>query len=167
MTCCELLVKQELSLAQGVGLLSTPLLEPVFAVLALAHSWRKMTACGQRSVLILLVFPMSHWICRAWPVPCAARRILSAKLSTTYGNVVTGWLFLSVIPVAVQAAGCILLPVSAGSLGWTANLLLCSLVRCHLPRHTQCRIKCQYPDGNRIAGDRTGGKDLVERNISV
>jgi amino acid efflux transporter len=99
-------LKQELGLAQGVGLLSTSLLGTgVFAVPALAA-----LVAGDNS---LWAWPCSfcwfsdrHRLCRAGP-PFPSAGGVAHFVDMAFGprlERVTGWLFLSVIPVGLPAA---------------------------------------------------------------
>lgn len=124
-------LKQELSLAQGVGLLSTSLLGTgVFAVPALAAQLAQNDSLWAWPVLILLVFPIAIGFAalgRHFPSAGGAAHFVGKAFGPHMARV-TGWLFLSVIPVGLPAA----LHIAAGfwqaAFGWSSiNLLLVQL----------------------------------------
>lgn len=120
-------LKQELSLAQGVGLLSTSLLGTgVFAVPALAAQVAQGDSLWAWPVLIALVFPIAIAFAalgRHFPSAGGAAHFVGLAFGPRMAKV-TGWLFLSVIPVGLPAA----LQIAAGfwqaAFGWSANGLL-------------------------------------------
>lgn len=125
-------LKQELSLAQGVGLLSTSLLGTgVFAVPALAAMLAGDDSLWAWPVLIVLVFPIAIAFAalgRDFPSAAGAAHFVTMAFGPKLGNV-TGWLFLSVIPVGLPAA----LQIAAGfwqaTFGWSdTGLLMVQLV---------------------------------------
>lgn len=124
-------LKQELGLAQGVGLLSTSLLGTgVFAVPALAAQLAQYDSLWAWPVLILLVFPIAIGFAalgRHFPSAGGAAHFVGTAFGPHMARV-TGWLFLSVIPVGLPAA----LHIAAGfwqaTFGWSSgNLLLVQL----------------------------------------
>lgn len=125
-------LKQELSLAQGVGLLSTSLLGTgVFAVPALAAMLAGDDSLWAWPALIVLVFPIAIAFAalgRDFPSAAGAAHFVTMAFGPKLGNV-TGWLFLSVIPVGLPAA----LQIAAGfwqaTFGWSdTGLLMVQLV---------------------------------------
>lgn len=118
-------LKQELSLAQGVGLLSTSLLGTgVFAVPALAAQVAQGDSLWAWPVLIALVFPIAIAFAalgRHFPSAGGAAHFVGLAFGPRMAKV-TGWLFLSVIPVGLPAA----LQIAAGfwqaAFGWSANI---------------------------------------------
>ncbi|MHA3365122.1 L-methionine/branched-chain amino acid transporter [Yersinia enterocolitica] len=125
-------LKQELSLAQGVGLLSTSLLGTgVFAVPALAAMLAGEDSLWAWPVLIVLVFPIAIAFAalgRHFPSAGGAAHFVTMAFGPKLGKV-TGWLFLSVIPVGLPAA----LQIAAGfwqaTFGWSdSGLLMVQLV---------------------------------------
>jgi len=124
-------LKQELGLAQGIGLLSTSLLGTgVFAVPALAAQLAQYDSLWAWPVLILLVFPIAIGFAalgRHFPSAGGAAHFVGTAFGPHMARV-TGWLFLSVIPVGLPAA----LHIAAGfwqaAFGWSStNLLLVQL----------------------------------------
>jgi len=120
-------LKQELGLAQGVGLLSTSLLGTgVFAVPALA-AW----AAGGDSlwawpVLIILVFPIAIVFAilgRHFPSAGGVAHFVDMAFGPRLARV-TGWLFLSVIPVGLPAALHIATGFGQALFGWHDEQLL-------------------------------------------
>jgi Amino acid transporters len=120
-------LKQELGLAQGVGLLSTSLLGTgVFAVPALA-AW----AAGGDSlwawpVLIILVFPIAIVFAilgRHFPSAGGVAHFVDIAFGPRLARV-TGWLFLSVIPVGLPAALHIATGFGQALFGWHDEQLL-------------------------------------------
>ncbi|SUQ37756.1 putative transporter [Yersinia pseudotuberculosis] len=125
-------LKQELSLAQGVGLLSTSLLGTgVFAVPALAAMLAGHDSLWAWPVLIVLVFPIAIAFAalgRHFPSAGGTAHFVAIAFGPKLGKV-TGWLFLSVIPVGLPAA----LQIAAGfwqaMFGWSdTGLLMVQLV---------------------------------------
>ncbi|MBL5863466.1 L-methionine/branched-chain amino acid transporter [Serratia fonticola] len=120
-------LKQELSLAQGVGLLSTSLLGTgVFAVPALAAQLAGGDSLWAWPILIVLVFPIAIAFAalgRHFPSAGGAAHFVGLAFGPRMAKV-TAWLFLSVIPVGLPAA----LQIAAGfwqaTFGWDANGLL-------------------------------------------
>lgn len=120
-------LKQELSLAQGVGLLSTSLLGTgVFAVPALAAQVAEGDSLWAWPILIALVFPIAIAFAalgRHFPSAGGAAHFVGLAFGPRMAKV-TAWLFLSVIPVGLPAA----LQIAAGfwqaAFGWDANGLL-------------------------------------------
>ncbi len=120
-------LKQELSLAQGVGLLSTSLLGTgVFAVPALAAQVAGSDSLWAWPILIVLVFPIAIAFAalgRHFPSAGGAAHFVGMAFGPRMAKV-TAWLFLSVIPVGLPAA----LQIAAGfwqaAFGWDANGLL-------------------------------------------
>ncbi|TQI82324.1 amino acid exporter (AAE family) [Serratia fonticola] len=120
-------LKQELSLAQGVGLLSTSLLGTgVFAVPALAAQVAGGDSLWAWPILIVLVFPIAIAFAalgRHFPSAGGAAHFVGMAFGPRMAKV-TAWLFLSVIPVGLPAA----LQIAAGfwqaAFGWDANGLL-------------------------------------------
>ncbi|MBK5143015.1 L-methionine/branched-chain amino acid transporter [Budviciaceae bacterium BWR-B9] len=100
-------LKQELGLVQGVGLLSTSLLGTgVFAVPALAAQIADSGSLWAWPVLIILVFPIAIAFAalgRHFPNAGGAAHFVSLAFGPHMARV-TGWLFLSVIPVGLPAA---------------------------------------------------------------
>src|SRR5471032_3603210 len=100
-------LKQELGLAQGVGLLSTSLLGTgVFAVPALAAQLAQYDSLWAWPVLILLVFPIAIGFAalgRHFPSAGGAAHFVGTAFGPHMARV-TGWLFLSVIPVEIGRA---------------------------------------------------------------
>ncbi|AWH88305.1 L-methionine/branched-chain amino acid transporter [Limnobaculum parvum] len=100
-------LKQELGLVQGVGLLSTSLLGTgVFAVPALAAQIADSGSLWAWPVLIILVFPIAIAFAalgRYFPNAGGAAHFVSLAFGPHMARV-TGWLFLSVIPVGLPAA---------------------------------------------------------------
>lgn len=120
-------LRQELSLAQGVGLLSTSLLGTgVFAVPALAALVAGSDSLWAWPILIVLVFPIAIAFAalgRHFPSAGGAAHFVGLAFGPRMARV-TAWLFLSVIPVGLPAA----LQIAAGfwqaAFGWDANGLL-------------------------------------------
>ncbi|ANI30136.1 transporter [Yersinia entomophaga] len=120
-------LKQELGLAQGVGLLSTSLLGTgVFAVPALAAMLAGDDSLWAWPLLIALVFPIAIAFAalgRHFPSAGGAAHFVNMAFGPRLGKV-AGWLFLSVIPVGLPAA----LQIAAGFwqaiFGWSATGLL-------------------------------------------
>lgn len=100
-------LKQELGLAQGVGLLSTSLLGTgVFAVPALAALVAGDNSLWAWPALILLVFPIAivfATLGRHFPSAGGVAHFVNMAFGPRLARV-TGWLFLSVIPVGLPAA---------------------------------------------------------------
>lgn len=120
-------LKQELGLAQGVGLLSISLLGTgVFAVPALAA-----LAAGDNSLwawpaLIVLVFPIAivfALLGRHYPSAGGVAHFVGLAFGPRLARV-TGWLFLSVIPVGLPAALHIATGFGQSLFGWHDSQLL-------------------------------------------
>lgn len=125
-------LKQELGLAQGVGLLSTSLLGTgVFAVPALAALVAGNNSLWAWPALILLVFPIAIVFAilgRHFPSAGGVAHFVGLAFGPRLERV-TGWLFLSVIPVGLPAA----LHIAAGfwqaMFGWSGwQLLVAELI---------------------------------------
>lgn len=125
-------LKQELGLAQGVGLLSTSLLGTgVFAVPALAALVAENNSLWAWPVLIVLVFPVAIVFAilgRHFPSAGGVAHFVGMAFGPRLERV-TGWLFLSVIPVGLPAA----LHIAAGfwqaMFGWYGwQLLVAELI---------------------------------------
>lgn len=97
-------LKQELGLAQGIGLLSTSLLGTgVFAVPALAALVAGNNSLWAWPVLIILVFPIAIVFAilgRHYPSAGGVAHFVGMAFGSRLERV-TGWLFLSVIPVGL------------------------------------------------------------------
>ena len=100
-------LRQELGLAQGIGLLSTSLLGTgVFAVPALAALVAGNNSLWAWPVLIVLVFPVAIVFAilgRHFPSAGGVAHFVGMAFGPRMERV-TGWLFLSVIPVGLPAA---------------------------------------------------------------
>ncbi|GKX60821.1 L-methionine/branched-chain amino acid transporter [Leminorella grimontii] len=100
-------LKQELGLVQGIGLLSTSLLGTgVFAVPALAAQVAGGGSLWAWPILIVLAFPIAIAFAslgRHFPNAGGAAHFVSLAFGPHMAKV-TGWLFLSVIPVGLPAA---------------------------------------------------------------
>ncbi len=125
-------LKQELGLAQSVGLLSTSLLGTgVFAVPALAAFVAENNSLWAWPVLIALVFPIAIVFAilgRHFPSAGGVAHFVGMAFGPRLERV-TGWLFLSVIPVGLPAA----LHIAAGfwqaMFGWHGwQLLMAELI---------------------------------------
>lgn len=120
-------LKQELGLAQGIGLLSTSLLGTgVFAVPALAALAAGDSSLWAWPVLILLVFPVAIVFAalgRHFPSAGGVAHFVGLAFGPRLERV-TGWLFLSVIPVGLPAALHIAAGFWQGMFGWQGPLLL-------------------------------------------
>lgn len=120
-------LKQELGLAQGVGLLSTSLLGTgVFAVPALAAQLAHEDSLWAWPILLALVFPIAIAFAalgRHFPNAGGAAHFVGTAFGPRMARV-TGWLFLSVIPFGLPAA----LQIAAGfwqaAFGWSSDQLL-------------------------------------------
>lgn len=120
-------LKQELGLVQGVGLLSTSLLGTgIFAVPALAAQVAGTGSLWAWPLLIVLVFPIAIGFAglgRHFPSAGGAAHFVGKAFGPHMARV-TGWLFLSVIPVGLPAS----LQIAAGfwqaMLGWQGGSLL-------------------------------------------
>lgn len=120
-------LKQELGLAQGVGLLSTSLLGTgVFAVPALAAQLAHEDSLWAWPILLALVFPIAIAFAalgRHFPSAGGAAHFVGTAFGPRMARV-TGWLFLSVIPFGLPAA----LQIAAGfwqaAFGWSSDQLL-------------------------------------------
>ncbi|EKS7766718.1 L-methionine/branched-chain amino acid transporter [Edwardsiella piscicida] len=120
-------LKQELGLVQGVGMLSTSLLGTgVFAVPALAAQVAGDDSLWAWPLLIVLVFPIAIGFAalgRHFPSAGGAAHFVGKAFGPHMARV-TGWLFLSVIPVGLPAS----LQIAAGFwqalFGWQGAPLL-------------------------------------------
>lgn len=114
-------LKQELGLAQGVGLLSTSLLGTgVFAVPALAALVAGDNSLWAWPTLILLVFPIAIVFAvlgRHFPSAGGVAHFVNMAFGGHMERV-TGWLFLSVIPVGLPAALHIATGFGQALFGW-------------------------------------------------
>lgn len=120
-------LKQELGLAQGIGLLSTSLLGTgVFAVPALAALVAGNNSLWAWPVLILLVFPIAIVFAalgRHYPSAGGVAHFVGLAFGPRLERV-TGWLFLSVIPVGLPAALHIATGFGQALFGWHDTQLL-------------------------------------------
>jgi amino acid efflux transporter len=120
-------LKQELGLAQGVGLLSTSLLGTgVFAVPALAALAAGNNSLWAWPALILLVFPIAivfALLGRHYPSAGGVAHFVGLAFGPRLARV-TGWLFLSVIPVGLPAALHIATGFGQSLFGWHDSQLL-------------------------------------------
>lgn len=120
-------LKQELGLAQGVGLLSTSLLGTgVFAVPALAALVAGNNSLWAWPVLIVLVFPIAivfATLGRHFPGAGGVAHFVGMAFGPRLERV-TGWLFLSVIPVGLPAALHIATGFGQALFGWHDEQLL-------------------------------------------
>jgi len=120
-------LKQELGLAQGVGLLSTSLLGTgVFAVPALAALVAGNNSLWAWPVLIVLVFPIAivfATLGRHFPSAGGVAHFVGMAFGPRLERV-TGWLFLSVIPVGLPAALHIATGFGQALFGWLDEQLL-------------------------------------------
>ncbi|EMW6580129.1 MULTISPECIES: L-methionine/branched-chain amino acid transporter [Enterobacter] len=120
-------LRQELGLAQGVGLLSTSLLGTgVFAVPALAALVAGNNSLWAWPVLILLVFPVAIVFAilgRHFPSAGGVAHFVGMAFGPRMERV-TGWLFLSVIPVGLPAALHIATGFGQALFGWHDERLL-------------------------------------------
>ncbi|ENB7195326.1 L-methionine/branched-chain amino acid transporter [Enterobacter bugandensis] len=120
-------LRQELGLAQGVGLLSTSLLGTgVFAVPALAALVAGNNSLWAWPVLILLVFPVAIVFAilgRHFPSAGGVAHFVGMAFGPRMERV-TGWLFLSVIPVGLPAALHIATGFGQALFGWHDEQLL-------------------------------------------
>ncbi|EML5380107.1 L-methionine/branched-chain amino acid transporter [Enterobacter bugandensis] len=120
-------LRQELGLAQGVGLLSTSLLGTgVFAVPALATLVAGNNSLWAWPVLILLVFPVAIVFAilgRHFPSAGGVAHFVGMAFGPRMERV-TGWLFLSVIPVGLPAALHIATGFGQALFGWHDEQLL-------------------------------------------
>ena len=124
-------LKQELGLAQGIGLLATSLLGTgVFAVPALAALAAGDDSLWAWPLLIVLVFPIAIVFAvlgRQFPSAGGVAYFVGMAFGPRLERV-TGWLFLSVIPVGLPAALHIAAGFWQGMFGWQgAQLLLAEL----------------------------------------
>lgn len=114
-------LKQELGLAQGIGLLSTSLLGTgVFAVPALAALVAGNNSLWAWPVLIILVFPIAIVFAilgRHYPSAGGVAHFVGMAFGSRLERV-TGWLFLSVIPVGLPAALQIAAGFGQAMFGW-------------------------------------------------
>ncbi|EUM06698.1 L-methionine/branched-chain amino acid transporter [Enterobacter sp. E12] len=120
-------LRQELGLAQGIGLLSTSLLGTgVFAVPALAALVAGNNSLWAWPVLILLVFPVAIVFAilgRHFPSAGGVAHFVGMAFGPRMERV-TGWLFLSVIPVGLPAALHIATGFGQALFGWHDEQLL-------------------------------------------
>lgn len=120
-------LKQELGLAQGVGLLATSLLGTgVFAVPALAALVAGDNSLWAWPTLILLVFPIAivfATLGRHFPSAGGVAHFVNMAFGPRLARV-TGWLFLSVIPVGLPAALHIATGFGQALFGWHDSQLL-------------------------------------------
>ncbi|WP_416654918.1 L-methionine/branched-chain amino acid transporter [Enterobacter cloacae] len=120
-------LKQELGLTQGVGLLSTSLLGTgVFAVPALAALVAGNNSLWAWPVLIVLVFPVAIVFAilgRHFPSAGGVAHFVGMAFGPRLERV-TGWLFLSVIPVGLPAALHIATGFGQALFGWHDEALL-------------------------------------------
>ncbi|HCT8353331.1 TPA: amino acid permease, partial [Escherichia coli] len=120
-------LKQELGLAQGIGLLSTSLLGTgVFAVPALAALVAGNNSLWAWPVLIILVFPIAIVFAilgRHYPSAGGVAHFVGMAFGSRLERV-TGWLFLSVIPVGLPAALQIAAGFGQAMFGWHSGQLL-------------------------------------------
>jgi amino acid transporter len=160
-------LKQELGLAQGIGLLSTSLLGTgVFAVPALAALVAGNNSLWAWPVLIVLVFPVAIVFAvlgRHFPSAGGVAHFVGMAFGPRLERV-TGWLFLSVIPVGLPAAlhiatalgrRCLagITNTAAGRTGHAGNCLVGRLTRSQLQR--------QPANAGRGADRRTHCRHLV------
>ncbi|MFJ2976250.1 L-methionine/branched-chain amino acid transporter [Kluyvera sp. NPDC087067] len=120
-------LKQELGLAQGIGLLSTSLLGTgVFAVPALGALVAGNTSLWAWPALIVLVFPVAivfALLGRHFPSAGGVAYFVEMAFGPRLARV-TGWLFLSVIPVGLPAALHIASGFTQALFGWHGWQLL-------------------------------------------
>lgn len=120
-------LKQELGLAQGVGLLSTSLLGTgVFAVPALGALVAGDNSLWAWPALIVLVFPVAivfALLGRHYPSAGGVAHFVEMAFGPRMARV-TGWLFLSVIPVGLPAALHIASGFTQALFGWHGWQLL-------------------------------------------
>lgn len=120
-------LKQELGLAQGIGLLSTSLLGTgVFAVPALGALVAGNTSLWAWPALIVLVFPVAivfALLGRHFPSAGGVAHFVEMAFGPRLARV-TGWLFLSVIPVGLPAALHIASGFAQALFGWHGWQLL-------------------------------------------
>ncbi|ATA25173.1 L-methionine/branched-chain amino acid transporter [Brenneria goodwinii] len=120
-------LKQDLSMMQGVGLLSTSLLGTgVFAVPALVAQIAQQDSLWAWPLLILFVFPIAIGFAalgQHFPNAGGTAHFVTMAFGPRLARV-SGWLFLSVIPLGLPAA----LQIAAGfwqaAFGWSTNELL-------------------------------------------
>ena len=120
-------LKQELGLAQGIGLLSTSLLGTgVFAVPALGALVAGNNSLRAWPALIVLVFPVAivfALLGRHFPSAGGVAHFVEMAFGPRLARV-TGWLFLSVIPVGLPAALHIASGFAQALFGWHGWQLL-------------------------------------------
>ena len=120
-------LKQELGLAQGIGLLSTSLLGTgVFAVPALGALVAGNNSLWAWPALIVLVFPVAivfALLGRHFPSAGGVAHFVEIAFGPHLARV-TGWLFLSVIPVGLPAALHIASGFAQALFGWHGWQLL-------------------------------------------
>ena len=120
-------LKQELGLAQGIGLLSTSLLGTgVFAVPALGALVAGNNSLWAWPALIVLVFPVAivfALLGRHFPSAGGVAHFVEMAFGPRLARV-TGWLFLSVIPVGLPAALHIASGFTQALFGWHGWQLL-------------------------------------------
>lgn len=124
-------LKKELGLVQGIGLLSTSLLGTgVFAVPALAALVAGNNSLWAWPILIVLVFPVAivfALLGRHYPSAGGVAHFVGIAFGSHLQRV-TGWLFLSVIPVGLPAALHIAAGFGQAMFGWHSwQLLLAEL----------------------------------------
>ena len=143
-------LKQELGLAQGIGLLSTSLLGTgVFAVPALAALVAGNNSLWAWPVLIILVFPIAIVFAilgRHYPSAGGVAHFVGMAFGSRLERV-TGWLFLSVIPVGLPAALQIAAGFGQAMFGWHSwQLLLAELGTLALVWYigtARCQFQCK------------------------
>lgn len=120
-------LKRELGLAQGIGLLSTSLLGTgVFAIPALAALAAGNDSLWAWPILIALVFPVAIVFAilgRHFPSAGGVAHFVDMAFGPRLARV-TGWLFLSVIPVGLPAALHIATGFGQALFGWHDEQLL-------------------------------------------
>lgn len=120
-------LKQDIGIVQGVGLLSTSLLGTgVFVVPALAARIAQQQSLWAWPLLILLVFPVAITFAilgRHFPSAAGAAHFVGMAFGPRLARV-TGWLYLSVIPVGVPAALQIATGFWQAAFGWHGYQLL-------------------------------------------
>ncbi|AUH02042.1 L-methionine/branched-chain amino acid transporter [Pectobacteriaceae bacterium CE70] len=120
-------LKQEIGLVQGIGLLSTSLLGTgVFAVPALVAQSSHADSLWAWPLLILFVFPIAIAFAslgRHFPNAGGAAHFVTLAFGPRLARV-TGWLFLSVIPIGLPAAMQIAAGFWQAAFGWGERGLL-------------------------------------------
>ncbi|PWC13993.1 L-methionine/branched-chain amino acid transporter [Brenneria corticis] len=120
-------LKQDLGLIQGIGLLATSLLGTgVFAVPALVAQIARQDSLWAWPLLMLFVFPIAVGFAalgQRFPNAGGVAHFVNLAFGPRLARV-SGWLFLSVIPLGLPAA----LQIAAGfwqaAFGWSASGLL-------------------------------------------